>query len=437
MNADDRTAMPDPDRTLLVPRPGGQETVVMRRPLPGGAVKSNAGIDLQRLVAGVNPLLGAANSLLALVPQLRLTMAHADPAGLRQQLLERVGQFEEQTRANGVPAPKISAARYLLCSFMDEVVAATPWGASGIWAERNLLQEFHEERSGGDKAFKLLERLGEDVAANADLLELYYVCLALGFEGRYRGAPNGRAQLDAIAERVADIVSPAGGGKDSRTLSLRWQGAPAQRSRTLAVLPLWVVLAVGASLVLGVWLLLSTRLEASSHPLFQQIHGVSAALRVERGAQSVAAKPRLAPLLQADVTSAAVEVRDEALRSLATLSADSLFVEGTAEIDPARTGVLERLARALAPMPGEVVVVGHTDDTPTRSLRFPTNWHLSSERAQAVMDALARHGVAASRLRAEGRADAEPIAPNDSVANRARNRRVEVRLLLPRPEAAS
>ena len=66
--------------------------------------------------------------------------------------------------------------------------------------------------------------------------------------------------------------------------------------------------------------------------------------------------------------------------------------------------------------------------TPIRTLRFPSNWHLSESRAQAVRDMLVAAGVPRVRVRAEGRADAEPVAPNDTPANRALNRRVEITL---------
>ncbi|HJW11677.1 MAG TPA: type IVB secretion system protein IcmH/DotU, partial [Albitalea sp.] len=404
MSDDDRTviAAADPDRTILMPSPGGQATVATRRARAGGA-KSGAAVELQRLVAGVNPLLGAANVLLALVAQLRATTAHADPAGLRRQLLERVNEFETLAGGAGVPAHQVSAARYLLCSFLDEVIEATPWGAGGTWAQRNLLQEFHDERSGGDKAFKLLEKLGEDVVGNRHLLELFYVCLALGFEGRYRGARNGREQLDAIAERVLESVRPMKERQPVRSLSLHWEGVATRGNRDLSVLPLWVVFVLGAALVLGTVLLLNAQLGAQASPLFRQIHELAAALRVERPA--VAAKPRLAPLLAADVASGAVEVRDEALRSVLTLPADALFVPGSARVEPQQMALLSRVAGALKGLNGQIVVVGHTDDAPTASLQFPSNWHLSRERAQAALAALVQQGLPAERARAEGRAD--------------------------------
>ena len=426
MYADERTVLQDPDRTVLTPR---REPGTPRAAPP----KADSGGELQRLVAGVNPLLRGASTLLALVARLRATHTHADPVELRRQLLAHVREFEAQVRAAGVTRPQISAARYLLCSFIDETIQATPWGASGAWAERNLLQEFHDERSGGDKTFKLLERLGDDPGANADLLELFYVCLALGFEGRYRDLPDGRAQLDAITERLAELVRPTARRETtSRTLSLRWQGVAAGTQRALSVLPLWVVFAVGAALLLGGWLWANGRLAAASSPVFRDVHGIVAALRIDRSAQ--AAKPRLATPLQADVAAGVIAVRDEPLRSLATLPADALFAAGSARIEPSAIDRIVRVARALAALPGQVIVIGHSDAEPLRSLQFPSNWHLTRARAQAVAEVLARNGVAAERLRAEGRADAEPIASDDTPAGRARNRRIEIELLLTRPD---
>jgi type VI secretion system protein ImpK len=402
------------------------------------------GVELQRRVAGINPLLGAANVLLALVPQLRATTSHNDPAGLHQQLLARVQDFETAARASGVPQQKVIAARYVLCTFIDEVAAATPWGASGTWAQHNLLQEFHDERDGSEKAFKLLERLGEDVAANLDVLELFYVCISLGFEGRYRNKPNGRAQLDAIAARLVEVLRPEGGKQSSRTLSLRWEGVPMQHSRTLSVLPIWVVAVVGAALVLGALLLLNARLNDLSRPAFRQIAAVPALLTADTAAKggppataSTASPPstRLAVPLAADVARYALEVRDETLRSTVLLPADLLFASGTAQLEPRGADVLAHVAQALAAQQGQIVVRGHTDNVAVSSLQFPSSWHLTRERANAVAAALVQRGVRSERVRAEGLADAEPRAPNTSPADRARNRRVEVVLQLPRPDS--
>lgn len=73
-----------------------------------------------------------------------------------------------------------------------------------------------------------------------------------------------------------------------------------------------------------------------------------------------------------------------------------------------------------------MTVVGHSDNVPIRTLRFPSNWHLSMERAGNVSAMLEEHIREPGRVSAQGRGSAEPVAPNDTPANRALNRRVDI-----------
>jgi type VI secretion system protein ImpK len=104
-----------------------------------------------------------------------------------------------------------------------------------------------------------------------------------------------------------------------------------------------------------------------------------------------------------------------------------LFESGRAEIAPSEKPLVESVARALQQLTGRVLVTGHTDNVPIRTLRFPSNWQLSKSRAEAVRALLAQT-VAPERLTAEGRADTQPLVPNDTPEHRARNRRVEITL---------
>ena len=73
-----------------------------------------------------------------------------------------------------------------------------------------------------------------------------------------------------------------------------------------------------------------------------------------------------------------------------------------------------------------MIVTGHTDNKPIRTARFPSNWELSTERARSVMKLMAGSLAQPARLSAEGMADSDPVAPNDSEDNRRKNRRVMV-----------
>jgi type VI secretion system protein ImpK len=124
-------------------------------------------------------------------------------------------------------------------------------------------------------------------------------------------------------------------------------------------------------------------------------------------------------------------------RSVVTVRGDGLFEPGSIALAGGREALMGRIADAMAKVGGAVLVTGHTDAQPIRSLRFPSNWHLSQERAQVVGRLLVEGGVPAERVRAEGRADAEPVAPNDNAEHRAQNRRVEMTLFAGGNDASS
>ena len=91
---------------------------------------------------------------------------------------------------------------------------------------------------------------------------------------------------------------------------------------------------------------------------------------------------------------------------------------------------MRRIAEALAQVPGRILVTGHTDNQPIRTLRYPSNWHLSQDRADAVKTEVTKT-VKPDRMRSEGRADSEVVADNSTPPGRAKNRRVEITLFVP------
>jgi outer membrane protein OmpA-like peptidoglycan-associated protein len=95
-------------------------------------------------------------------------------------------------------------------------------------------------------------------------------------------------------------------------------------------------------------------------------------------------------------------------------------------LDPKSAPTLDRLAGLMTECPeARIEIAGHTDGdgTPERKQR------LSERRAQTVVDYLVKAGVGARRLSAAGYADTRPVAPNDSNANKAKNRRIEFKVV--------
>src|SRR5262249_1363259 len=262
---DDPFAEPSLDRTVIMPAPGGR--IAPGRPVPAEPLEV---VDTGAVTSGLNPLVAAANPLLNIIPQLRASAQHPNPSGLRDRLAQGVREFEAHARAAGVPMEKIIAARYALCTLIDETAASTPWGASGAWAQHGLLALFHGETEGGEKFFQVLARLAENPQANVDVLELMYVCLQLGFEGRYRIVDGGQRQPEEIRGRVLAIVRKER-GEYERDLSPNWRGVPAVAQARLGWVPLWVVVAVAALLLVVIYVGFKLSLSSESDKLASQI----------------------------------------------------------------------------------------------------------------------------------------------------------------------
>ncbi len=419
-------------RTFMIPTPGVRATDAAA---PTSAPVGDVVADIGSVDTGLNPLVALANRLLAIVPQIRSTAQLADPGVLKESLAQGLREFDASAASRGIAPERAMAARYILCTLLDEAAAGTPWGGSGVWGRYSLLAMFHNETWGGEKVFQLMAKLAENPSANRDLLELIYAALCLGFQGRYRVIEGGSAQLEAVRERLAQILKKER-GDFAQPLAEHWRGQTVKRRPLLSWLPLWVTGAVVAMLLLGLYWLLAFSLGGLSDPVYGQIQS----LRLLPPTTTVAApapKPRLAQFLIGDIKAGTIALRDEIDRSVITIRGDGLFEPGSATLSSDHEALMRRIAEALAQVPGKVLVTGHTDNQPIRTVRFPSNWHLSDERANAVRAILVSRSVAAERINAEGRADGEPVVVNDTPANRARNRRVEITLMASRTGAAT
>ncbi|MFI0488119.1 MAG: type VI secretion system protein TssL, long form [Yersinia sp. (in: enterobacteria)] len=430
------------DATLLVPTPGGRqpsasELSALAESVPVQTITPTA--PLLRLPGrGLNRLVRAANPLLGLIVPLRTTTQPPDIEDLRQQLAQAVHTFENEARKAGIDLESIAGARYALCTVLDETIAGTAWG-SGVWGSRGLLVAFHNESSGGEKFFLILQRLSQDVRSNIDLLELFYLCLALGMEGRYRLIDRNQEHLSQLRERLQQLIATQRGSYEP-ALSPHWRGASIETSSPLRRIPLWV-LATGSAVVLGALHIgYSTRLAELSDPVYgglYQLHmHMTPPAQLPRIAVPVTPPPvgpmRMAGFLAAEIAAGKVTVTETGDRSIIGINGDGMFGPGSAELTPAFVGLIKRIGDALNDRPGKVLVIGHTDSSkPGVSARFPSNYELSKARAISVMTLLEQQAGPADRFSAEGRGDSEPLVPNDTAADRMRNRRVEITLLSP------
>jgi len=121
-----------------------------------------------------------------------------------------------------------------------------------------------------------------------------------------------------------------------------------------------------------------------------------------------------------------VKVSSDERGAVITISDVVVFPPGSADMTPKGRKTLRQVFDVLNQFNYNVKVEGHTDNTPIHTLRFPSNWELSSSRASEVAHMLIDDGFPPERLSVEGFAEFRPKVPNTSAQNRAINRRIEV-----------
>jgi len=372
-------------------------------------------------------MVSAAASMISLASRLRQTAVYPAIAELRQRLSAEVSGFENRLLQAGLGADVTRMASYALCSFLDETILNTPWGAQSDWGHQSLLISFHKEAWGGEKFFDIVGMLVKQPAQNLPLIELAYLFLSLGFQGKFRILTNGLNELEKYRLELYQLIQRVKGDYE-RELSPRWQGLRDVRNALVRYVPLWVVGAVlGVALILA-YIGFVVALNARSDQLFSDVFALGKQPIDIAQAMPVVKPPvpgrreRFKQILSTEIAANMVEVVDDRL-----LRVRNSFASGSdqlkAEFDP----MLKKIADELVAGNDNLLVTGHSDNVPIRSARFPSNWHLSTARAKSVSDDLLKAAPALNgKIRFEGRADSEPLVANDTAEHRAINRRVDL-----------
>ncbi|HEY2790248.1 MAG TPA: flagellar motor protein MotB [Gaiellales bacterium] len=143
-------------------------------------------------------------------------------------------------------------------------------------------------------------------------------------------------------------------------------------------------------------------------------------LEVQRRVENYATKHGFAADISTSINQRGLVIR--------LLTNNLVFDSGQATLKPTATPLLMRVSRLLVSMhiQNPISVEGNTDNVPISGGEFPSNWELSTARADAVLEFLLHHGISPKHLAAVGYADQNPVAPNTSDAGRALNRRVDI-----------
>ena len=440
MSQDDPFAEPEDDaeKTVIRPSPGGRRPAAPAAPQQRAAAPMPSGPAVAISQTGINPLVAAAAALLGLAIRLKNKASHSDVEGLHSRVVNEVKKFERAALNSGASPEAVRAARYALCATVDDLVLNTPWGSRSLWTTRSMVGTFHNELSGGERFYDILTHLEKNPGRNTDVLELMYLCLTLGFEGRYRIEQRGSSTHGQVRDGIYRIIR-GNRGEFERELSPHWMGIDAGHRPLTSYIPVWVVGAIAAGLLtltfMGVGYALSVPADLTASQL-QQLPptGETTIARAQPAPPPPPpqmTEPDLLPQIQGflaeEIAARLVEVEEDFQTITVRITGQGMFRSGSDEVQQQFLPLLRRIAEALNSRGNDVIIEGHSDGDPIRTVRFPSNWHLSLARAEAVTVVMSQNIDNPGRLRSEGMADTDRIVQVEASAqDKARNRRIEV-----------
>ncbi|MGY4398462.1 type IV/VI secretion system ImpK/VasF family protein [Sphingomonas sp. UYAg733] len=380
-----------------------------------------------------NIMLAEAEPVLALVAAVRSGRVRLAMPEFHRQASQAIARFE-QAIAPHYSEEQRQRAKYAVCATTDDVAQNLPGiGTDGAeWARRSMVVQFFQENIGGDRFWQLVDDMLRAPTDNADLIELYHACLAVGFEGRFRIMPDGRRRLHEIMTRLQGAL-PHVRSLSATEMSPRWKGenAPLGRLSFWGIIAL--VAAIAAGLLLLAFIVFQLLLMSNGGTPSDRLAAIrpSERLTLSRAGGGIAQADsaqasKLKRFLEPEIREGLVAVEEDAQTVRVRTTVGQLFRSGSDLLEAGREPLFHRIGRAIEEEQGSVTIEGHADSDRVGSLQFPDNMALSQARAETVGKLVRVDLGDPGRVITKGLGETVPIVSNDTAAGKSQNRRVEI-----------
>ena len=202
---------------------------------------------------------------------LKLQAGIIKPSNDIRQLVHRLlEEMEQRGITLRYSERQVKAVKFALAAFVDETLLSNEFPLREEWEKFPLQLQYFDEHLAGHTFFTRLEALLKHIEVEADVVEVYYLCLLLGFNGRYKMGEE--AQLAQIIRNTANHLRKVGRLSDNE-LSIHWLATDQPEPRRDPGLPLWSKVAAAACLALVLFfylvlqLLLTNSLKAATDQL--------------------------------------------------------------------------------------------------------------------------------------------------------------------------
>jgi type VI secretion system protein ImpK len=192
---------------------------------------------------GSQSLINFCNEAFSLIFHINAGNDPGHPEDLRKNISMMFQDLEKQAKRSGHSEEDIKATRYALCALIDETIMNSRWSFRDKWADQPLQSEYFGDYMAGERFFDLLERVRQKGRQKADLLEIFCMCLILGFQGKYK--LRGQNELAQITCSLVDEINSYRGGLSG--LSYHWKIPEEAVEQPGSAIPRWAWMTVIAA----------------------------------------------------------------------------------------------------------------------------------------------------------------------------------------------
>lgn len=177
--------------------------------------------------------------------------------------------METRAKEADVPGPLIEQAKFALVGFLDETILQSNWALRDVWAGSPLQLQYFNEFSAGEEFYNKLDGLrNTDDPRKLEVLEVYFLCLALGFKGKYadlKGMDKIKVLMEAIAKELRKART-----KGVEGLSPAWEPKD-QAAGAVKEFPVWLIVVGCSAVLLVLYFILSSVLGGVADKVIQQV----------------------------------------------------------------------------------------------------------------------------------------------------------------------
>lgn len=206
----------DDDKTIIVYQEDISDTSTQinssteQKPVSTGASlpKVTLAYDIPFLDTGSNqPFLMALRGLYKEVILVEKGESEGNINVVQRRLIEKMDHYTRIFSEQGIENTHIMIVRYIISTFIDELLGAASWSGGEVWANHSLLGHYYQETYGGKKFFELLEQFAKEPEKYMQHMKLIYVCLSLGYQGKYSLIENSDMYVESIRQELYARIS--------------------------------------------------------------------------------------------------------------------------------------------------------------------------------------------------------------------------------------